>query len=28
MADWEAAETAQDLAYNLVRRAYKLETPS
>jgi glucuronate isomerase len=27
MADWEAAETAQDLAYNLVRKAYRLEAP-
>jgi glucuronate isomerase len=25
MADWEAAETAVDLAYNLVRRAYRLD---
>jgi hypothetical protein len=25
MADWEAAELAHELAYDLVRRAYKLE---
>jgi glucuronate isomerase len=27
MADWEAAETAVDLAYNLVRKAYRLDDP-
>jgi glucuronate isomerase len=27
LADWEAAELAQDLAYNLVRKAYRLEAP-
>jgi glucuronate isomerase len=24
MADWEAAEVAQDLTYNLVKKAYRL----
>ena len=28
LADWEAAELAQDLAYNLVRQAYRLDGPA